>query len=153
MTAFVEQPEQPRSSCIGNMANLSALSKVLLFKILATVIIWCIPLLCFPGAVLESIGLPPHPTYMFLRLLGWAYLALCVGYSFAFIESMKGRRLMSAIWAGIVSNGGACLLLLFHGAMGEWKGWGLGAQVILWGSTVATACITSGLYVWGVRGR
>ncbi len=132
---------------------MSNLSKVLTFKIAATVLFWCVPLLLFPASLLESVGFPRHETYLFVRLLGWAYLALCVGYGFALQASLRGRRLMGPIWVGIVSNGGACLLLLAYGLAGTWVEWPAVVQVLAWSSVVATALITAGLWRYGVLGH
>lgn len=131
---------------------MSNLSKVLIFKISGTMILWCVPLLLLPGYVLESIGFPHQENYMFIRMLGWAYLALCFGYYFALKASLNGKRLMGPIWVGIVSNGGACLYLLYYGVIGSWSSWGGAVQFIAWGSVGATALITLGLYVYGVKG-
>ena len=90
---------------------------------------------------------------MFVRMLGWAYLALCVGYYFALQASLAGKRLMGPIWVGIVSNGGAGIYLLYYGVIGTWSDWGGLVQFIAWGSVVATALITLGLLVYGVRGN
>ena len=89
---------------------------------------------------------------MFVRMLGWAYLALCVGYYFALKASLHGKRLMGLIWVGMASNGGACLYLLYYGVIGSWSSWGGAVQFIAWGSVGATALITLGLYVYGVKG-
>lgn len=132
---------------------MKPLSLVLIFKILGTVILWCLPLLLFPATMLESLGLPAQNSYMFVRLLGWAYLALCVGYGFALREALRGRRLIGPIWVGIVSNGGACLYLLYFGSIGTWSQWGASLQFIAWGSVFATALITLGLFLFGVRGQ
>ena len=37
-------------------------------------------------------GFPAQPTEMFVRMLGWAYLALCVGYAFGLRASLRGER-------------------------------------------------------------
>lgn len=132
-------------------APLRGLVNVLYFKIGATMLFWCIPLLTFPAHMLELLGLPPQSTLIFLRMLGWAYFALCVGYTFALSEARRGQRLIGAIWVGIVSNGGACLLLVFYGLAGAWNAWGQLAQFILWGSAVSTALITFGLFRYGLR--
>jgi hypothetical protein len=87
---------------------MSHLSKVFIFKFAATVAFWCIPLLLFPSEFLAVLGLPPQSSYMFVRMLGWAYLALCVGYAFGLKASLQGQRAAGPIWVGIVSNGGAC---------------------------------------------
>lgn len=132
---------------------MNALSKVLLLKIAATVCVWCAPLLLFPVSVLNAIGFPEQNGYMFVRMLGWAYLALCVGYGFALQAALQGKRLMGPIWVGIVSNGGACLYLCFYGASGAWMQWSASLQFIAWGSALATAIITAGLWRYGVRGE
>lgn len=131
---------------------MNHLSKVFVFKISATVLFWCVPLILFPGAILEAVGFPAQPSYMFVRMLGWAYLALCVGYAFGLKASLRGQRAAGPVWVGIVSNGGACAYLLFYGISGEWSAWGGFVQFVLWSSVAATAVITCGLYVFGVRG-
>lgn len=129
------------------------LSKVFVFKIGATVLFWCIPLILFPSTVLEAFGFPSQPSYLFVRMLGWAYLALCVGYAFGLQESLEGRRAAGPVWVGVLSNGGACAYLLFFGISGAWSTWGSVVQFVLWSSVLATAAITAGLYFFGIRGE
>lgn len=131
---------------------MNHLSKVFIFKIGATVIFWCIPLIFLPASALAALGFPVLTSYMFVRMLGWAYLALCVGYAFGLSASLQGRRAPGPIWVGIVSNGGACGYLLYYGLFGEWTQWGDFVQFVLWSSVAATAAITAGLYAFGVRG-
>ena len=131
---------------------MSNLSKVLIFKIVGTITLWSIPMLLFPASLLESIDFPKQDSYMFVRMLGWAYLALCVGYYFALKASLAGKRLMGPIWVGIVSNGGACIYLLYYGLTGTWSEWGFYIEFIAWGSTLATALITLGIVIFGVFG-
>ena len=38
---------------------MSGLTKVFIFKISATVLFWCIPLILFPASILDSVGFPP----------------------------------------------------------------------------------------------
>jgi hypothetical protein len=130
---------------------VSALSRVLIFKILATLLCWSAPLILLPASAIEAIGFPPQQTYMFVRLLGWAYLSLCVGYGFALRSALAGKRALGPIW--VVSNGGAFAYLLFYGLMGTWNTWGGAVQLIAWGSVVATFFITLGLIIYGVRGE
>jgi len=130
---------------------MNNLSKVLIFKISATVLFWCIPLILFPSTILEAAGFPVLPTYMFVRMLGWAYFALCVGYAFGLQASLRGQRAAGPIWVGLVSNGGACLYLFYFGITGTWVGWGGPVQFVLWSSVLATALITAGLYFFGIR--
>ncbi len=91
---------------------MNNLSNVFIFKIAATVIFWCIPLIMLPAELLAALGLPDQPSYLFVRLLGWAYLALCVGYAFGLSMSLQGQRALGPIWVGMVSNGGACAYLM-----------------------------------------
>ena len=132
---------------------MNHLSRVFIIKIAATIFVWCIPLILMPAAWFEALGFPRHETYMFVRLLGWAYLALCVGYWFGLKESLQGRRAMGPIWVGIVSNGGAFLYLLYYGVLGVWTSWGIALQVVGWASVLATLLITIGLVIFGVRGQ
>lgn len=132
---------------------MSPLSKVLIFKIAATVVVWCVPLILFPSSWLTALGFPEQPSYMFVRMLGWAYLALCVGYAFGLQAALQGRRLLGPIWVGIVSNGGACLYLCFYGLSGAWADWAWVLQLVAWGSALATALITAGLVAFGVLGK
>jgi len=131
---------------------MNNLTRVFIFKISATVLFWCIPLIFFPESILGAIGFPSQPTYMFVRMLGWAYLALCVGYAFGLKASLQDKRAAGPIWVGIVSNGGACLYLAYYGIAGTWAAWGGFVQFVLWSSVLATGAITSGLYFFGVRG-
>ena len=132
---------------------MSHLSKVFVFKIAATVFIWCLPLIFLPASIIESVGFPKHETYMFVRMLGWAYLALCVGYWFGLQASLQGKRAMGPIWVGIVSNGGAFLYLAYYGVSGTWVSWGGMIQFVGWASVGATFAITLGLFLFGVKGR
>ena len=137
----------------GCAALMNNLAKVFVFKITATVLFWSVPLILFPAALLEAVGFPSQSTYMFVRMLGWAYLALCVGYGFGLAAALKNERLMAPSWVGIVSNGGACLYLAYYGATGTWADWGAWIQFVGWSSVVATAAITLGLFLFGVRGE
>lgn len=130
---------------------MGRLAKVYVFKIAATVLFWAVPLVFFPGALLEAAGIPEQPTFMFLRMLGWAYIALCVGYGFGLAAALQGECLLPPLWVGLISNGGACVLLSYYGAIGTWNDWGLLLQTLGWSSVGATALITVGLYVFGVR--
>ena len=131
---------------------MNKLAIVFVFKISATVLFWCVPLILFPTPVLEAVGLPSYPTYMFVRMLGWAYLALCVGYAFGLRWAIYGQRAAGPIWVGIVSNGGACLYLAYFGIAGTWVVWGSFVQFVLWSSVLATAATTAGLLLFGIRG-
>jgi hypothetical protein len=130
---------------------MNPLSAVLLFKIAATVLMWCVPMLLFPPVVLTVLGLPDQSSYLFIRLLGWAYLSLCVGYGFAYQAARRGEVMPGPIWMGLVSNGGASVLLTVHGVFGEWTQWGLLFQALAWASAVITGLIALGLWWYGIR--
>ncbi len=131
---------------------MSRLSVVLVLKILATILFWSAPLILLPGATLHALRFPEQSSYMFEKMLGWAYVALCVGYWFGLRASLAGKRLMPPIYVGIVSNGGACLYLLWYGLSGAWQDWGAFVQLVGWSSIAATALITAGLVRYGVFG-
>ncbi len=131
---------------------MNALSRVLAFKISATLLFWSLPLILLPADLIEAAGFPHQDSYMFVRMLGWAYLALCVGYGFALHESLQGRRALAQIWVGIVSNGGAFGYLAYYGLSGAWSTWDPLIQLIAWNSVVATLLITLGLWRFGLRG-
>ena len=133
------------------VTSMSNLSKVFAIKIAATLLFWCLPLILLPSDILEAAGFPPQPTYLFVRLLGWAYLALCVGYGFGLVAALNGQRLLGPIWVGIVSNGGASAYLLYYGLTGSWSDWNGFLQTLAWSSAVVAALIAAGLYVFGAR--
>ena len=131
---------------------MNNLSKVFIVKITATALFWCLPLILLPVSLLEAYGFPKQNTYMFVRMLGWAYLALCVGYGFGLRSSLQGKRALGPIWVGIVSNGGAFLILCYYGLEGSWASWSGLVQLIGWASVLATFSIALGLFIFGVRG-
>lgn len=132
---------------------MNALARVFVVKIAATVLFWCVPLLLFPADVLSQLGFPEPGSLLFVRLLGWAYLALCVGYGFGLTAALKGQRAMGPIVVGIISNGGASACLSYFGANGAWSDWGGIMPWLLWSSTAVTGAIAVLLYQFGVRTR
>jgi hypothetical protein len=134
---------------------LNKLSIVFIFKIALTLIFWSLLPLLLPPSWLEFLGLPPQSSYVFIKLYGMAALSLVVGYGFGLRESWssqnkQARRAMGVIWVGIVSNAGACLILLLYGLSGTWNAWGEGLQLGLWFSMVATGLIAINLIIFGV---
>lgn len=132
---------------------MKPLASVYLFKIVATLLCWAVPLLVFPHSLLQALGMPEQGSTLFLRLLGWAYLALCTGYGFGLLAAMRGVVLTPPVVVGIVSNGGACLILLIYGVTGSFASWHAWVQWLAWISVLATALITAGLYRFGWQGR
>ena len=131
---------------------MNNLAKVFVFKIATTILFWSTSLILLPPCWLKTLGFPQQDTYMFIRLLGFAYLSLCVEYWFGLKASLKGKRAMGSILVGIVSNGSACLCLCYFGLVGTWVSWNSLIQFALWASVATTFFITLGLYLFGVRG-
>jgi hypothetical protein len=129
------------------------LSRVLFLKIVVTTVLWFGPLLLFPVSLLERLGFPTGPSTIFLKLLGMAYGALLVGYVFGWVDTLRGRYPRSTVWAGIVSNGGAFLLLSMGALQGTWTAWESPARILMWISLAATGLISAGLIVFGPCGR
>lgn len=123
---------------------MTSLAKLYLFKITATLVFWCVPLLLFPPAFFAKLGII-LPTTLGVRLLGWAYLTFCVGYALGFADELKGERNRTVLWLGITSNGGAAFLLLYFAMFDALFQNSLFAQVYLLLSGCAALLITLGL--------
>ncbi|HEV7509540.1 MAG TPA: hypothetical protein VGS07_31995 [Thermoanaerobaculia bacterium] len=131
------------------------LSRVLILKIVVTTVFWFIPLLfCSIRFLHETIGFPDlGPAAIFIRLLGMAYGSLLVGYVFGLIDTLHGRYPSGTVWAGIVSNGGAFLLLSIGALQHVWDTWKCLAPSLMWASLGATGLISAGLIAFGPCGR
>ncbi len=87
------------------------LRRVLQFKIVVTVIAWAMPFLFLPKDLfVHFIGFSPEPLFL-VRLLGWSYLALVVGYTYGLKQANEGVAPWGVIYMGLVSNGGAALIV------------------------------------------
>ncbi len=131
---------------------MKKLSIVLIVKISVTILLWGLPLLIFPVQVFQALGFPELDPLVFIKLLGMAYLALVVGYWFGLQEVRRNKYPDATVWVGIVSNGGAAIILAVYGFSNAWQNWGTFAQIFMWMSMVATAGITGGLIMFGVLG-
>jgi hypothetical protein len=131
----------------GLMSNLA---RVLTVKIILTVAAWCVPLVLFPVSLLSWLGFVVPEPIVFVRLLGTAYAALVVCYCFGLRSELRGEPPLAVVWVGVVSNGGACVVLGSFGVLGAWSGWGPFAQLVMWASFVGTGGITAGLVVFGL---
>jgi hypothetical protein len=126
---------------------------VLGFKIVVTLLLWVLPLLCAPELLVRA-GIPAAAGMaVFLRLLGAAFLALLLGYCLAYRDLGRHRDITNTVWVGRLSNGLACLILVSYGATGHWRTWGPPARIIMWGSAAATGVITIGLLLADHRSR
>ena len=125
------------------------LSKVFLIKIVLTATVWCVPLLLSPLSLLRYLGFDLASPEIFIRLLGMAYGALLVGYVFGLRAASSGIYPAGPVWVGIVSNGGAFLLLCIAAVQGSWASWGAVARMVMWGSVIGTGLITFSLVLLG----
>jgi hypothetical protein len=129
---------------------MSGLSWVYICKIFITLVFWSLPLLFLPEKLIAKWGFIQKPNYIFVRLLGWAYLALCVGYGFGLNDALQGKRNLGVIWTGIVSNGGASFILGYFGIYGNWLGKNPIPHTFCWVFAFVTAAITILLVSFGV---
>ncbi len=132
---------------------MKALSRILIIKIVLTTLVWCVPLLLFPLDWLQALGFPIPEPALFLRLLGMAYVALVLAYSFGLRDTLGNQYPQTIVWVGVISNGGACGLLTIAALTHVWNSWGMIAQTIMWGSLFGTGAITLGLVWFGVLKR
>ena len=132
---------------------MPALARVFALKILVTLLCWSLPLLLLPATVFEALGVASRQDAIFLRLLGWAWLALCVGYGFGLQAARARQAAPGPVWTGIVSNGGAGLLLLGHGLTGAWAAWHPLLRAGAWASVGITLALAGALWHYGARRR
>ncbi|MEK6282802.1 MAG: hypothetical protein AABN95_20795 [Acidobacteriota bacterium] len=117
------------------------LKATLIVKILLT-ICWSAPLLFFSANQFETWGMPEPKPILFTRLLGAAFVALLVGYALGLRDLHLGTIPFNTILVGIVSNGLACVLLIYFGLQGIWSEWGEVTRYSLWASAILTGLIT-----------
>jgi len=118
---------------------------VLTAKILVTVFFWALPLLLLPESLFVYIGFPEPNPKVFVQLLGMAYASLAVGYAMGLKKANSNTHPVEAVWVGIVSNGGAAIILGVNAIVGTWSNWGPIARIYMWSSLVAVTLITLGL--------
>ena len=125
-------------------SGLRRLRAVLAAKIALTLAAWALPLLLLPASALAAlIGLAPEPP-LTARLLGLAYLALVVAYAGGLRAAGEGRVPWAVIGVGVLSNGGAAVLLTASPAAGS---------PLLLASAAASALIAAALAAcaWDLR--
>jgi hypothetical protein len=99
------------------------LRKVLGFKIVVSLLLWVLPLLFLPEGLFPELGIPtwtPAAT-IFVRLLGAAYLAILTIEVWSF---MAPHERPAGIVTGIISSGGASMILwhyVFYGELYNWE--------------------------------
>lgn len=124
---------------------MSLLKRVLWFKIIVTLFAWVFPFLLLPQSLFAPLlGFTPQPVFP-IRMLGWAYAALVVGYSYGLREAIKGHTPWGTINMGLVSNGGTAAILGWHLVFGEAAGLSGLPVILFWSSLTALVAITLGL--------
>ena len=140
--------------------NLQFLRIILVAKIAITLSVWALPPLVIPETVLALLfGETPAPTAVYQalllnsRLMGIAFLALVVVYLFGYRATLRGEFPVGVVSVGLVSNGGATIVL-FAWAMSEspttWPGL---AVVVYFTSLAAVGAVTASLAIsfWSAR--
>jgi hypothetical protein len=121
---------------------MTKLSKVLFFKIAITFFCWVLPLLFLSNRDLHELGFPDvQPMAIFIKLLGMAYASLLICYISGVIEIRHDRYPSITVWTGIISNGGAFILLSIGAFQQIWNDWGVIASGFMWFSLCATGVI------------
>ena len=110
---------------------MKELRRLLINKIGVTAMGLCIPLILFPRSFFADFDVSADGM-LFVRLLGVAYAALCVGYygGIQLLEDQQAVRYV--IYMGLVSNGFAGLIFLIYGVTGRWTSYAIGMQIYLW---------------------
>lgn len=133
--------------------QFKGLKIVLVIKIAITLIFWALPFL-LPDPFLDYLtvrllGISPLQPKVFIHLLGAAFLALTVGYIFAFRRVDRGKDVKHILWVGIVSNGLASGILFIYGFNQAYQSWSTLGQIIMWSSAIITGSIALGLLITG----
>ena len=125
---------------------MKCLASIIAAKIALTAVFWvAMPLLATSG-FLHKLGFPnPDSIGLFLKLLGVAYLSLLVSYVDGFRDARRGMYPRQTVTIGMVSNGGAFVVLSAGAVLDVWGSWGPWAQGYLWLSLLATGLFTAGL--------
>ncbi len=126
----------------------TALRRTLAIMTIVMLVLWAAPALFLPAPWFPLVGIPQPPLaqLVFVRLLGAAYAALCVGYALAW---RTPARHPGAILVGIVSNGLGALAILSVGSAGGFDGWSPLGAAYIWGSCLAAAGVAITLLVTG----
>lgn len=100
--------------------QLRWLRRILLVKVVVTVVAWALPSLVAPASFLElfSLEMPSDP--LFLRLFGALAAALAVGYWYAYKDPIRNSAILKV---GVVDNGLATLTVLVLGLRGGVSSW------------------------------
>jgi hypothetical protein len=135
---------------IGNKSNLlpenNMVKMVLLLKMAFTVV-GLIPFIFFPKSLIVSIGIPCNDTTMFIRSLGFLYIALFLVYSSGYIHAKKNSYPINVVLFGTYTNGFSFILFLTYLLKGEFNSWGNMGKMMIYSSGFFFLFITSMLII------
>jgi hypothetical protein len=120
------------------------LRRILLVKVVLTLLVWGLPALIGPPALLEllSIAMPEDP--IFLRMFGALAIALAVAYWYAYQDPVKNVAILKV---GVVDNGLATLTIIVLGLTVGISSW------FVWVSAALTAFFCIAFVVLMPRSR
>jgi len=141
-------PRPRQTAALPLPVGSTGLRRTLAVKTLLTLVLWAGPALFLPAPWFPLLGIPQPPLaqLVFVRLLGAAYVALCVGYAMAW---RAPSRHPAVVLVGIVSNALAALAILSVGSAGGFDGWSPLGAAYIWGSCLAAAAIAIALSITG----
>ena len=129
---------------------MKGLAITYVLKIAFTLVAWCFPLFFLGAEIRQLLNIEEPKVDFLLMLLGWAYLALCVGYTVGLCQLLKHKHINYApIFAGIVSNGGAAIFLTIF-ALEQHQQLASGLYYFLLGSAGGAALVTVNLVYFAV---
>jgi hypothetical protein len=85
------------------------LKRILLVKVVVTLVVWGLPALLGPASLLGLLKLPVPQDFTYLRLFGAVVTAFAVAYWLAYRDPIDNRAI---IQAGIVDNGLVTLVVI-----------------------------------------
>lgn len=100
---------------------MTAMTLLLLAKIIVTALLVAIPMLVMPMRKLEARLRVTAAASTLFRLYGVSTLALLVAYGFGIASAQLGEYPWGVATMGVVSNGGAVIVLLTTGAASRAK--------------------------------
>jgi hypothetical protein len=110
--------------------KLAWLRRVLMVKVVITILVWGLPALLGPLSLLSFLGVPVPEDPIYLRLFGGAATAWGVAYWYAYRDPQRNVAMLKA---GLVDNALPTLVIVLLGLLGRIS------SVFLWLSALLTA--------------
>jgi hypothetical protein len=105
------------------------LRRVLIVKVVITIVVWGLPALLGPLSLLSLLGVPVPEDPIYLRLFGGAATAWGVAYWYAYRDPQRNVAMLKA---GLVDNALPTLVIVLLGLLGRIS------SVFLWLSALLT---------------